>query len=148
MLADNVTVTGLTINSASSSSGDSFAIQGSGVSGVTLSNNTVTATADAGGDNAVAIIFNAGSSDNAIIGNTIGTVNTPGSFSDGIVISNASNTTVSNNTIDATGGINRVLSLINATNLAGSGNVAVSGVCNSISANTGSVGFAAGSTCP
>ncbi|WP_340117741.1 inverse autotransporter beta domain-containing protein [Pelagibius sp. 7325] len=148
MLADDATVTGLTVNRTSSSSSDSFAIRGSGVSGVTVSNNTVTATADAGGDFAVGIIFDTGSSDNAIIGNTIRTVNTPGSSSDGIVISNAANTTVSDNTIDASGGINRVMSLVNATDVAGTGNVAVSGTCQDSGGNTGSVGFAGGSTCP
>ncbi|MGD1875953.1 MAG: inverse autotransporter beta domain-containing protein [Kiloniellaceae bacterium] len=148
MLADDATVTGLTVNRTSSSSGDSFALRGSGVSGVTIANNTITATADAGGDFAVAITFDSGSSGNTIIGNTINTVNTPGSTADGIVISNADNTTVSDNTINASGVINRTLNLINATNLSGSGNVAVSGTCNAVSSNSGSIGFTGGSTCP
>jgi hypothetical protein len=145
-LANNSTVTGLTIN-ASDATNSVFAIRAAGVSGATVSNSTITATT-AGGAGTRAVIINTASSNVTLSGNSI--TATGGASALAVEVGNSS-VTVTGNTLSASGtsGLNAYAALSTATILTGSsGNTAGSGSCSNAGGNTGQISFTNTTTCP
>jgi len=173
-MAANSSVKGLTI-SAQSGGAQAIAIRVNGVSGASILNNTISATAAASDANTIQV-QGAGSTNLTISGNTISGEGAGAGNRYGLDIGGGGSGTISNNTITAKDGTslnsaiqvsngtytvsgntlsatdsgdNRVVDTAGVTYNAGStGNVLSAGACINGGGNTGSVSFTNSTTCP
>ncbi len=142
IMANDSTLQGLTIL-GSTFAGDATAVSVSGVSNVTIANNTLTGTAQGGGFASRGLVVDGGSSNVQIRNNSITGSNGPNAL--GLVI-DGSSAVVAGNAI--TGATSTVV-LTNATILAGStGNTSSGGGCADNGGNTGAIGFTNAANCP
>lgn len=142
------TLSGLTISNAFSggSGGRAVLIAGSST-GVTITNNVITAT-QSGNNGAVALDF--GSNTNGVVsGNTLTVTGSGLGTMTALGMSTVTTATVTGNTISASGGAtNNMVNIAGATINSGStGNVRGSGNCTGAPAS-GSIDFTNGTTCP
>ena len=146
-MANNSSLVGITASNPGNGTNGSFAVTLDGVSGVTIKDSTLSATAT---DNTAAPIYIINSSsDITITGNTLSATGAVGNEAvGGFVAISSSNITFSNNSVSATGGNNNSLWLINATGLSGSGNTRNGETCKIQGTNTGSISFTDNTTCP
>ena len=146
IMANNSTVSGLTITNTGSGGGG-IAISANNVTGITIANNVLTAT-DA--TNAAAALFATNASTGTISGNTLSATGVGVNTS--AVLLNAGTFTVSGNSFSATesgGPAGRTINLQNnpTINAGSTGNTLVRGSCSGTTAS-GSIGLAGGATCP
>lgn len=149
--ANNSTISGLTITNTN---GDlnSNGVRVNGVSGVTIANNTITATAAGGGGiTAVAIV---GGTGHTVSGNTLSAIATTTATSNASALfMNGGAATVTRNSFSGTNvnsGSERTINLQNTPtiNAGSTGNTLLKGSCFQTVGATGSIGLANGATCP
>jgi hypothetical protein len=152
-MANNSTLTGLTISNSGNAGTGIAAIYAHNVNSVTLSNNTITGT-ETGNNTGIGLLLYAATnvtiSGNAITGTT-GAGTTAEAL--GVIDSTA---TITGNTLSASGGsANNYYAFFNTgggntTLTSSTGNIHSSGTCRNLAAGhiTGSVSFTDGSTCP
>ena len=149
--ANNSTFTGLTLTNNNTAPGvGSAGVQTNGTTGVTISNSTISVSADT--NNAIGVNI-VGTSGITITGNRISASGGATTAGNAIVLNGAASVaTVAGNTLDASGGAgaNAVAAVAGAFNTAAStGNVLGSGACAVGGGGpTGQVGFTNGTTCP
>jgi hypothetical protein len=147
-MASNSTLAGMTISrTAGGGLVNPVGVHADGVSGVTISGNTITTTSTGAGTAFGVRILNGASG--SVTNNTITATNT----STGIAIAaqvagGGASATVSGNTLSGTGTPGRTVDLVGPVSVSGTGNVAASGTCTTSGAITGSIGFTNGTTCP
>ena len=157
-MADNSRLSGLTIANTGSSASPPIGVLASGVSGATISGNTINVTSTAGGS-ATGVRVTSGATNITVSGNTISASNTGTGTAFAFQLSGSggsSSATLNGNSLDATratAGNPEVISLVGsgntATFLTGStGNVRGGGVCASSGTVVGFAGFTNGTTCP
>jgi Inverse autotransporter, beta-domain len=147
-MANNSTLSGLTVDNTESGGAGAVGVQASGATGATIANSTISATTT-GTNNALGVNI-IGASTVTVTGNHIsGTATSVGSNGNGFVLNSATAVaTVTGNTFDASGGVADAVALNSGTINAGStGNAIRTGNCSG-GAVTGSIGFTDGSTCP
>jgi len=146
-MASNSTLRGLTINSSNTGGNSVVGVRAQNVTGVTIANNTITASSNTASSQAVLVsIGGAGNSASATISNNTLTATTTGSTSayaiqvnDFFATSNVS-ATISGNTLSASGAstTNAHTRLSGANILTGSsGNTVTNGTCSVASAGSG-----------
>lgn len=140
VMSNNSSLIGLTLTSTTGADGG-YVVNAQGLTGVTIRNNTLSASFNSG--YAVDLV----SSTNAVVtGNTISATSSGAGVSAiGIRVAAANNAKVADNTITATGAVSYVVAGSNTTSFAAgsTGNVAVHGVCffSPSAPATSSVGF-------
>lgn len=138
-LANNSTLTGMTVSNSLTAGAGAFGVRGNGVSGATVSNSTISAS-ETGGAQAIALQITGASSGVTVSGNTLTGTSTAGNLAVGLSV-NGSGATVKGNTLNGTGGgggNDRYLDLTSANIQSGSsGNSAGSGACNVAVAGSG-----------
>lgn len=133
VMANNSTLTGLTINNTDNTGNNAQAVKVNGVSGAWIINNTINATQTGGGGaTAHGVDVVGGSSNITVSGNTI-TASLAGAgvgMALGIQV-NGSSAVVTGNTVSASGGFNNYHTVLSTANvLAGSnGNTVIAGSC-------------------
>jgi Inverse autotransporter, beta-domain len=139
-MANNSTLSGMTVNTTDTTGNNALAVQANGVSGARIIGNTINATETAGGT-AHGVDVLPGASNITVSGNTI---TARGSGGAGVALAvqvNNSSATVTGNSLSGSGAVttNATVALSTANVLAGSsGNVAVAGSCHVLAAGTGS----------
>lgn len=176
-LANNSTLSGMNLQMTSSSLGGTAntVLSADGINGATISNNTLSASSSASTPAIAVLLTNSSNlvfSGNSVAGNgsgggarglSLGSV-TSSTFSGNTIRASEttgaatalfvlnSSATFSGNSLDpaTTGGGSQFGVVINNSNVTGSTNtnVLVGGSCVSLGANTGSIGFTNGTTCP
>jgi hypothetical protein len=149
-MANNSTLTGITVTNTSSNGNGTMGVVVNGVNGATITNSTITGTEN-GANTAEGLLIFGSSSNIAVTNNLISGVATPGHSAIGLNVVSSS-ATVSGNTLTASGSSgssNRMTTLSSATIRNGStGNVNGGGVCQAGGTNTGTISFTDGTTCP
>jgi len=123
-MAANSTLAGMRINDTDTGGVNSIPVRVTGVSGVTIANNTLSATTTNGSAQAL-LVSGVGASNITVSGNTLTAQATVGGNSIGLNFTNGASGTIANNTITATGAANvRALALgnLNTTTATVSGN--------------------------
>jgi len=152
-LANNSTLTGLTISNTATGGGtpNPFAVRANGVSGATVSNNNLRGIGDNGGGTAQALLITGASSNVTVNANALSATGTTG-ITVGLNVVNSTGILVTNNTMSAasnTGPNSRAIVINNGSFAAGSvGNTILTGICSVAVAGTGSIGLSGGATCP
>jgi hypothetical protein len=136
-MANNSTLTGLTINNTDATGANALAVRANGVSGARIVNNTINATENGAGT-AHGIDVLGGSSNITVNGNTITASGNGGGLTLGVQV-NGSSATVTGNTLSASGAFtNYHTRLVNANVLGGSsGNTVIAGNCSIAFAGVG-----------
>ncbi|HUW51041.1 MAG TPA: inverse autotransporter beta domain-containing protein [Sulfuricella sp.] len=149
-LANNSTLTGLTISNSGNAGAGIAAIYVNGISGVTLSNNTITGT-ESGANTGIGVALN-NASNITISGNNISA--SAGATAEALVMID-STATITGNTLSASHGANNYYAFFNTgggntTLTSSTGNVHSNGTCQNFAAGhiTGSLSFTDLSTCP
>ncbi|HTY67547.1 MAG TPA: inverse autotransporter beta domain-containing protein [Alphaproteobacteria bacterium] len=153
-MANNSTLTGMTINQTGSGGSNPFGVQATGVSGATITNNTISTTSTGGGT-AFGIRILGASTNITVSGNTATAANAS-AVSVAFQLNGSGGSvsaTVSGNTFSATGVTPHAAQVDGvgntATVLSGStGNVKTAGDCTSGATTSGSISFTDGSHCP
>jgi Inverse autotransporter, beta-domain len=139
-MANNSTLSGMTVNTTDTSGNNALAVRANGVSGARIIGNTINA-AETGGGTAHGVDVLPGSGTITVSGNTI---TARGSGGAGVALAvqvNNASATVTGNSLSASGAVttNATVALSTANVLAGSsGNTAVAGSCHVLAAGTGS----------
>ena len=139
-MANNSTLSGLTINNTDTTGNNAQVVQASGVSGATISNNTLNATETGGGSSTAHGVDVISSASNITVSNNTITANSNGGVSIGVQVNGAS-ATVTGNSLSASGaGTTNATVLLSTANIltGSSGNKAVAGSCTVSAAGTGS----------
>lgn len=152
-LADNTTLSGLTISNAYNDGSGGAAVLLAGSAGnISVLDNTLSATQSAA-NGALALSLGGTNANVVVRGNSL-TVTGSGTATTMTAMSIQANTTitVAGNTLSASGGTTNRAANLGATtitfNSGSSGNVRNSGNCTNAGATTGSISFTDGSTCP
>jgi hypothetical protein len=137
-LANNSTVTGLNVSVAGAAGFGANGILASGVTGATVSNNTITASGTGSGSSASGVGIVTGASV-TVRNNTIIATAPPGQTQYAVGVANAS-ATVTGNRLSATNGATNYYVFLGNANIGtgSSGNTVGSGSCSVVSAGTGS----------
>lgn len=148
-MSDNGTLQGVTINAVQT--GGLFSVYGveaNGVSGATITDSVISATNSTSGAAGVRLI--GGSTNITVTGNTVSAVNTNASGTAlALQLSNSTAKVADNRFSALTDGTDYAVYRDNSTMLPGSsGNVIVEGTCQPVGANSGTLGFTDGTTCP
>jgi len=145
-IAHNSTLAGMAIN-VTGTNGVS-GVTSSGVAGVTISNNTISASGT--NNNVAAVQLIGGASTATVSGNNFSATSTPGIYATALFTNNGTYT-IAGNTFNASGGnITRSLNLQNGPTFhpGSTGNTLASGGCFTSGVITGEIGLAGGATCP
>ena len=150
-MANNSTLSGMTVNTTDTTGNNAEAVQASGVSGAKVIGNTINATETGASGTAHGVDVLFGASNVLVSGNTI---NAHGSGVAGIALGVqvfGSSATVTGNSFNSSGAVSRnaTTTLSSANVLPGSNkNVVVAGTCDVVAAGTGStVNFTNASSC-
>ena len=152
-LANNSTMTGLTVSNTATGGGtpNPFAVRANGVTGATVANNALSGTGNGGGGTAQALLITGASSNITVRGNTLTAVGTVG-LTVGLNVVNSTGILVTGNTMSATSTNapnSRAIVINNGSFAAGStGNTIAAGICSVAAAGTGSIGLSSGGSCP
>ncbi len=153
-MANNSTLTGMTVSNTATGGGtpNPFAVRANGVTGATVSNNTLTGIGDGGGGTAQALLITGASSNISVLNNTLTATGITG-ITVGLNVVNSTNILVVGNTMSATSNPpatqSRAIVVNNGSFSAGStGNTIINGICSVALAGTGSIGLVGGGTCP
>jgi len=144
-MADNSRLVGVTVSTAGAGAGTAVRING--VSNVEIINNTLMNTVTGNTSNGMQIINNA---QNIVIrGNSITSVSDD-IYAHGVGIIGVNDLVFENNTINVSGATNNHLLFFNSTNtnISGAGNSGNVSTCEVYGANSGSISFTNGITCP
>ncbi len=141
-MADNSTLTGMTVSNVSTGGGspNPMGVYVSGVSGATIHNNTISATHNLGGGGSAIAVSIAGNPGNITV-----TDNTVTAVGMGVALGvyvDTSSATLRGNTLSATGGGPNSFAVgLNAANIqsGSTGNTIANGVCIALGAGTGTV---------
>lgn len=145
-MASDSTLSGMTINATGTDG--AIGVRSSGTTGVTIANNTISASGT--GNNVVAVELFGGAPTATISGNNLSATSTPGFYAIALFTNNGTYT-IAGNTFNASGGnITRSLNLQNGPtiNPGSTGNTLASGGCYNNLPVTGSIGLTGGATCP
>jgi hypothetical protein len=150
-MANNSTLTGMTVSNLSTGGGtpNPFAVRANGVTGATISNNTLIGRENLVGGTAQGLLISS-SSNITVSGNTMTGIGT--SLAVGLNVVNSTGILVTGNMMSAAGSnapSSRAIVINNGSFAAGStGNTILSGICSVAAAGTGSIGLTSGATCP
>ncbi|SDN49553.1 Invasin beta-domain of outer membrane [Polaromonas sp. JS666] len=151
LMGNNSTLTGMTISNLSTGGGtpNPFAVRATGVTGATVSNNILTGRENLVGGTAQGLLISS-ASNITVSGNSMTGIGT--GIAVGLNVVNSTGIVVTGNTMSATGssaGNSRAIVINNGSFAAGStGNTILTGICSVAAAGTGSIGLTSGATCP
>lgn len=151
-MANNSTLTGLSVSNTATGGGvpNPFAVRANGVTGATISNNTLTGFENLVGGTAQALLISGGSSNIAVLNNRLSATGT--GIAVGLNVVNSTDIWVVGNTMSASGnsgGNSRAIVINNGSFRAASNdNTIQNGICSVALAGTGSIGLTSGGSCP